>query len=116
MRTLDECRAAFGNDVATKTVHLGGELVTFVCRKARGREMRNFLAATQMGGGKGPEMFAAMEEIAKSCCVSHTPQELDDVLDVHPMIFEVLGAMVLDASKEALEAVGKGFNTAGKKR
>lgn len=111
MKTLDECKALYGDVV---TCEAAGQ--TFVSRKARGRELRRFLAATSMGSAKGHDLFDAMEELAKTCCVSHTPQELDDVLDLHPLIFEVIGGSIVDASKEHLEAMGKGFRPAGKKR
>jgi hypothetical protein len=112
MKTIEECRQQWGADVIV-TESMGHQLVS---RKARGRELRRFLASTQMGSAKGHDLFDAMEEIAKTCCVSHTPQELDDLLDQHPLIFEVIGGSVLDASKESLEALGKGSRTAGKKR
>ena len=111
MKTVEECRQLHGDVVVCEAA---GQ--QFASRKARGRELRRFLASTSMGSAKGHDLFDAMEELAKTCCVSHTPQELDDLLDVHPLIFEVIGGSIVDASKEHLEALGKGSTRSGRKR
>lgn len=113
-KTLAEIQGQTGGAFQLHTVEAGG--VTYVYRMLKAREYRNMVA--QFGNSQVNKdvaiAMAANEDLAKTACLSHTPQELDDIFERSNVdVFEDLGGAILKTAKEGFDARGKGASSSG---
>lgn len=106
-QTLDQCKAAHP---ATPLHTVSFDGVEFVYRKPTRAEWSAYKTAAntaQHFTKDSAGLFEAMEDVAKDCCVSHNPMELEACADENYDLFEQLFDVISDLVVKKAAAEGK---------
>lgn len=79
----------------TGTVTVGG--IEFSIRKPSYKDWRQFKAAVASTNAKGNGLATidGIEDLAKACCTSHKPEDLDKLVEDELNLFEELAAVAM---------------------
>jgi len=77
----------------SEAVTVGG--ISYTIRRPKYQEWRKFKAgvASTNASGEGLPTIDAIEDLAKACCTSHTPEQLDQLVEDELGLFEELAGV-----------------------